>query len=108
MRNGRPANRNSREVKNLRALPLFPPGSLPTALDMIASMRVSRGLVLALGIPALLLLTAASTFAASSPSPSSSGSQASGAPALPGDPTKGATLYAQTCATCHRSVLEGA
>jgi len=63
--------------------------------------------VLALGIPALLILTAASTFAASSPSPSSGGSQASGAPALPGDPTRGETLYAQNCATCHGAGLEG-
>ena len=32
---------------------------------------------------------------------------ASGATTLPGDPTKGATLFAQNCATCHGANLEG-
>lgn len=67
-------------------------------------MRVSRGLVLLLGVPAFFVLTAASTLADSSPSPSPS-AQASGQPA--GDPQKGATLYAQNCATCHGASLEG-
>src|SRR5438132_769837 len=69
-------------------------------------MRVSRGLLLALGIPAFFILTGISTLADTSPSPSA-GSTASGATALPGDPDKGATLYAQNCATCHGSSLEG-
>ena len=68
-------------------------------------MRVSRGLLLLLGVPAFFVLTAASTLADSSPSPSSQ--TASGATTLPGDPQKGATLYAQNCATCHGASLEG-
>jgi disulfide bond formation protein DsbB len=70
-------------------------------------MRVSRGLVLALGVPAFFVLTALSTLADTSPSPSTSGSGASGATALPGDPNRGAALYAQNCATCHGASLEG-
>jgi mono/diheme cytochrome c family protein len=70
-------------------------------------MRVSRGLVLALGVPAFFVLTALSTLADTSPSPPASGSSASGATALPGDPNKGATVYAQNCATCHGASLEG-
>jgi len=71
-------------------------------------MRVTRGLLLVLAIPAFLVLTAISTLADSSPSPAPSGSSAaSGEPALPGDPSKGATLYAQNCATCHGASLEG-
>ena len=58
------------------------------------------------GVPAFFVLTAISTLADSSPTPSS-GSAASGATTLPGDPTKGATLYAQNCATCHGAGLEG-
>jgi mono/diheme cytochrome c family protein len=69
-------------------------------------MRVSRGLLLMVGVPAFFILTAISTLADSSPTPSS-GSAASGATTLPGDPTKGATLYAQNCATCHGAGLEG-
>src|SRR5437660_5871778 len=67
-------------------------------------MRVSRGLLLAVGIPAFFILTALSTLADTSPSP---GSTASGATTLPGDPQKGATLYAQNCATCNGASLEG-
>src|SRR5260370_25431238 len=67
-------------------------------------MRVTRGFVLALGVPAFFILTALSTFADATPSPSGS---PSGAAALPGDPTKGAQLYAQNCTTCHGSGLEG-
>ena len=59
-----------------------------------------------LGVPAFFTLTAMSTLAASSPSPSPS-QAASGATTLPGDPQKGATLYAQNCATCHGASLEG-
>src|SRR2546421_11939616 len=70
-------------------------------------MRVTRGLLLAIGIPVFVVLTAMTTMADSSPSPSASGSAATGSTALPGDPTKGATLYAQNCATCHGAALEG-
>jgi mono/diheme cytochrome c family protein len=62
--------------------------------------KVSGGLLLAIGIPALITLTAISTLADTSPSPTPSAQ-------LPGDPAKGATLYAQTCATCHGPTLEG-
>jgi mono/diheme cytochrome c family protein len=70
-------------------------------------MRRSRGLLLAVGIPAFFILTAISTLADTSPSPLPGSSPASGAAALPGDPQKGATLYAQNCATCHGAGLEG-
>ena len=71
-------------------------------------MRVSRGLVLAIGLPAFIVLTAMTTMAQTSPSPGPSGSSAaSGAITLPGDPNKGATLYTQNCVTCHGSSLEG-
>jgi mono/diheme cytochrome c family protein len=57
--------------------------------------------LLAVAVPLLVGLTAMSTMAASSPSPS-------GGPApLPGDPTKGAALYGTNCATCHGSALGG-
>jgi mono/diheme cytochrome c family protein len=68
-------------------------------------MRVSRSLLLAVGIPAFFILTALSTLADTSPSPSTS--TASGATTLPGDPQKGATLYAQNCTACHGASLEG-
>jgi mono/diheme cytochrome c family protein len=70
-------------------------------------MRIGRGLLLAVGIPGLFVLTAMSTLADSSPSPNASGSAATGATALPGDPAKGATVYAQNCTTCHGGALEG-
>src|ERR1043166_5704566 len=70
-------------------------------------MRWTRGLVLALGIPAFLVLTAMSTLADSSPSPAPGGSAATGSTQLPGDPSKGQTLYAQNCATCHGATLGG-
>jgi mono/diheme cytochrome c family protein len=67
-------------------------------------MRLKRGFKLsalvALAVPALLALTAIGTLADSSPSPSAS-------PALPGDPARGATLYAANCTTCHGASLEG-
>jgi len=70
-------------------------------------MRLSRGLLLAVGIPAFFIVTALSTLADTSPTPPPGGSTASGAAALPGDPQKGATLYAQNCAVCHGASLEG-
>src|SRR5467141_3083923 len=67
-------------------------------------MRVTRGLLLVLGIPAFFILTALSTLADTTPSPAST---ASGATTLPGDPEKGQALFAQNCATCHGASLEG-
>jgi mono/diheme cytochrome c family protein len=69
-------------------------------------MRVSKGLVVLLAVPAFFILTALGTLADSSPTPSPN-TTASGATTLPGDPNKGATLYAQNCATCHGAGLEG-
>lgn len=63
--------------------------------------------MLALGIPAFLVLTAMSTLADNSPSPAPGGSAATGSTQLPGDPAKGQTLYAQNCATCHGPTLGG-
>jgi mono/diheme cytochrome c family protein len=70
-------------------------------------MRVTRGLVLALGIPAFIAFGAMTTLADSSPSPSGNGSAATGSTALPGDPAKGQALYGTNCATCHGASLEG-
>ena len=64
--------------------------------------RLKLSALVALAVPALIAFTAITTLADSSPSPSPSGSGA-----LPGDPAKGATLYAQNCATCHGASLEG-
>ena len=70
------------------------------------AMRLPKGLKLsvlvALAIPALIALTAITTLADSSPTPSPSGGAA-----LPGDPARGGTLYGQNCATCHGANLEG-
>lgn len=66
---------------------------------MRLTKRLTVSALVAISVPALVALTAITTLADSSPSPS-------GAP-LPGDPTKGATLYAQNCATCHGASLEG-
>jgi cytochrome c5 len=71
------------------------------------AMRLSKGFklsaLLAVAVPALVTFTAITTLADSSPSPA-----ASGAAALPGDPAKGATLFAQSgCATCHGASLGG-
>jgi mono/diheme cytochrome c family protein len=71
-------------------------------------MRVTRGVLLALAVPAFVFLTAISTLADSSPSPSSNGSpSASGSSALPGDPTKGQSIYQQNCTVCHGASGEG-
>jgi mono/diheme cytochrome c family protein len=71
------------------------------------AMRLSKGLqmsiLVALAVPALIGLTAITTLADSSPSPSGSPTQAP----LPGDPNRGAILYGQNCASCHGSNLEG-
>jgi len=61
-----------------------------------------------MAVPAFILLTAISTLADTSPSPSAGGSAAaSGGSALPGDPTKGATIYQQNCTVCHGASGEG-
>ncbi|HEY2598354.1 MAG TPA: cytochrome c [Candidatus Dormibacteraeota bacterium] len=69
------------------------------------AMRLKKGFkvsaLLAGAVPALVALTAVSTIAASSPSPSAS------AVALPGDPSKGQALYAANCASCHGVSLTG-
>jgi len=69
------------------------------------AMRLHKGFKLSallfLAVPALVALTAISTMAASSPSPS-----ASAAP-LPGDPAKGAALFGANCASCHGASLTG-
>jgi mono/diheme cytochrome c family protein len=72
-------------------------------------IRLPKGLKLsalvALAVPALIGLTAITTLADSSPTPSPSGSPS--ASALPGDPNNGATLFGQNCATCHGASLGG-
>lgn len=69
------------------------------------AMRLHKGLkvwgLVALAVPALVGLTAISTLADSSPSPSAS------AVALPGDPTKGAALFGANCTSCHGASLTG-
>ena len=70
------------------------------------AMRLHKGLkvwgLVALAVPALVGLTAISTLADSTPTPTAS------AVALPGDPTKGATLFAQSgCTSCHGASLGG-
>jgi mono/diheme cytochrome c family protein len=67
-------------------------------------MRLNKGFklsaLLAVAVPALVALTAISTLADSSPSPSPG-------TALPGDPVKGQALFNANCATCHGVNLTG-
>jgi mono/diheme cytochrome c family protein len=63
--------------------------------------RFALSALVAVAVPAMVALTAVSTMAASSPSPSAS------AVPLPGDPTKGAALYAASCTACHGASLTG-
>lgn len=69
------------------------------------AMWLNKGLkvsaLIGVALPALVALTAISTMAATSPSPSGS------LPPLPGDPVRGETLYGPNCATCHGSALGG-
>jgi cytochrome c5 len=69
------------------------------------AMRLKKGFklsaLLALAVPVLVALTAVSTLADNSPSPPGS------AAPLPGDPTKGGTLFGVNCATCHGASLTG-
>jgi mono/diheme cytochrome c family protein len=62
--------------------------------------NVQRYAVVAIGVPALLLITGMSTLADASPSPSGSSS-------LPGDPNNGQAVYQQNCTSCHGGSLEG-
>ncbi len=68
-------------------------------------MRLNKGFkvwaMLAVAVPALVALTAITTLADSSPSPSG------GAAPLPGDPAAGATLYAANCSACHGPGMAG-
>ncbi len=74
----------------------------------VLKRRMGVSLLVGLAVPAVLALTAVSTLAESSPSPSPTGASGSrGGTALPGDPAHGATLYAQNCASCHGAGLEG-
>jgi mono/diheme cytochrome c family protein len=70
------------------------------------ALRLPKGLqlsvLIALAVPALIGLTAITTLADSSPSPSGTPT-----PPLPGDPARGAMLYGQNCAGCHGGSLEG-
>jgi len=63
--------------------------------------RFALSALVAVAVPAMVALTAVSTLADSSPSPSGS------AAPLPGDPTKGAALYAASCTACHGASLTG-
>ena len=69
-------------------------------IDRRIPKRLSWGLGLAVAIPAFIVLTGISTLADTSPSPSAGVN-------LPGDPAKGATLFAQNCTACHGANLEG-
>jgi mono/diheme cytochrome c family protein len=68
------------------------------------AMRLKRSFklsaLLAVAVPALVALTAITTMADSTPTPS-------GTVALPGDPARGGTLFAANCATCHGGSLTG-
>jgi mono/diheme cytochrome c family protein len=71
----------------------------------LRALQVRKGFklsfLLAVAVPALVALTAITTLADSSPSPS-------GSPvALPGDPVKGEALYGPNCAICHGASLTG-
>jgi disulfide bond formation protein DsbB len=70
------------------------------AMRLPKSLKLSA--LIALAIPALIALTAITTLADSSPTPTPSGGAG-----LPGDPARGATLYGQNCATCHGAALTG-
>ncbi len=71
---------------------------------MLATKLTRYGL-LAIALSGLLLLTGVATLADTSPSPTSaSGSRSN---SLPGDPSKGASVYGQDCASCHGASLEG-
>src|SRR5260370_1868049 len=64
-------------------------------MRLVKGFKVSA--LVAIAVPAILALTAITTLADASP----------GNTALPGDPTRGATLYLQNCTNCHGVNLEG-
>jgi mono/diheme cytochrome c family protein len=64
-------------------------------MRLVKGFKVSA--LVAIAVPAILALTAITTLADASP----------GSTALPGDPTRGATLYLQNCTSCHGVNLEG-
>jgi|SRR5467141_921827 len=64
-------------------------------MRLVKGFKVSA--LVAIAVPALLALTAITTLADASPANT----------ALPGDPTRGATLYLQNCTSCHGVNLEG-
>jgi mono/diheme cytochrome c family protein len=64
-------------------------------MRLVKGFKVSA--LVAIAVPAILALTAITTLADASP----------GNTALPGDPTRGATLYLQNCTSCHGVNLEG-
>jgi disulfide bond formation protein DsbB len=75
--------------------------SVGPILPAFARKGFKLSALLAAAVPALVALTAITTLAQSSPSPS-------GSPApLPGNPTNGAALYAANCTSCHGANLEG-
>jgi mono/diheme cytochrome c family protein len=83
-----------------RGMRLQSVGPILPALARTKGLKLS--VLLLVAVPALVGLTAISTLADTSPTP-----PASGAP-LPGDPAKGATLYATNpCSGCHGSSLGG-
>ena len=65
-------------------------------MRLVKGFKVSA--LVALAIPAMLALTAITTLADASPSPTVP---------LPGDAARGAGLYGANCATCHGANLEG-
>jgi mono/diheme cytochrome c family protein len=65
-------------------------------MRLVKGFKVSA--LVAIAIPAVLALTAITTLADATPTPTV---------ALPGDPNHGATVYAQNCTACHGTNLEG-
>src|SRR4029077_16605402 len=68
-----------------------------SALSSWAVKGFKVSALVAVAVPAILALTAITTFADASPANTG----------LPGDPNRGATLYAQNCTSCHGVSLEG-
>src|SRR5258708_21691200 len=64
-------------------------------MRLVKGFKVSA--LVTIAVPAILALTAITTLADASPSRTP----------LPGDPTRGATLYLQNCTSCHGVNLEG-
>jgi mono/diheme cytochrome c family protein len=73
--------------------------TLPAFLARKKGLKLSA--LLAVAVPVLVALTAITTLADSTPSPSG------GSTALPGDPVKGAALFTANCTACHGASLGG-